>query len=192
MTPKDAILLKIVLKCVKECLILKYKYIQNPWYSFKLAVMSVHILLDVVSKSRHKTKSPYCMCTIKVMCQHAYTTPTRPLLTWDCTTDTDQSFWNLHHLYLGMGLQLGYSGFPAIKIIVICQVPMYCDLSVKVNTREMRHGSQRLWTHFVCVCFCMSGRQKPEYPRAMPDDAITRSNIGVLGYPVCICGLHSL
>ena len=30
--PKDAILFKIVLKCAKECLILKYKYIQNPWF----------------------------------------------------------------------------------------------------------------------------------------------------------------
>ena len=36
--PKDAILFKIVLKYAKECLILKYKYIQNPWYNIKLAV----------------------------------------------------------------------------------------------------------------------------------------------------------
>ena len=32
MTPKDAILFEIVHTCAKECLILKYKYIQNPWY----------------------------------------------------------------------------------------------------------------------------------------------------------------
>ena len=31
MTTKDAILFKIVHTCAKECLILKYKYIQNPW-----------------------------------------------------------------------------------------------------------------------------------------------------------------
>ena len=31
MTPKAAILFKIVHTCVKECLILKYKYVQNPW-----------------------------------------------------------------------------------------------------------------------------------------------------------------
>ena len=34
MTPKDAILFKIVHTCAKECLILKYKYIQNPWYNW--------------------------------------------------------------------------------------------------------------------------------------------------------------
>ena len=32
LTPKDAILFKIDLKCAKECPILKYKYIQNPWF----------------------------------------------------------------------------------------------------------------------------------------------------------------
>ena len=37
MTPKDAILFKIVHTCAKECLILKYKYIQNPWcYPYKI------------------------------------------------------------------------------------------------------------------------------------------------------------
>ena len=30
--PKDAILFKIVHTCAKDCFILKYKYIQNPWY----------------------------------------------------------------------------------------------------------------------------------------------------------------
>ena len=30
MTPKAAILFKIVHTCAKECLILKYKYVQNP------------------------------------------------------------------------------------------------------------------------------------------------------------------
>ena len=37
LTPKDAILLKIVLNCAKECLILKYKYIQNPWDCHELS-----------------------------------------------------------------------------------------------------------------------------------------------------------
>ena len=32
MMPKAAILFKIVHTCAKECLILKYKYVQNPWY----------------------------------------------------------------------------------------------------------------------------------------------------------------
>ena len=31
MMPKAAILFKIVHTCAKECLILKYKYVQNPW-----------------------------------------------------------------------------------------------------------------------------------------------------------------
>ena len=30
MTPKAAILFKIVHTCARECLILKYKYVQNP------------------------------------------------------------------------------------------------------------------------------------------------------------------
>ena len=42
MTPKAAILFTIVHTCAKECLILKYKYFQNPWlYSF---VMGRHVL----------------------------------------------------------------------------------------------------------------------------------------------------
>ena len=32
MTPKAAILFKIVHTCAKECLILNYKYVQNPWF----------------------------------------------------------------------------------------------------------------------------------------------------------------
>ena len=34
MTPKAAILFKIVHTCAKECLILKYKYVQNPWHNW--------------------------------------------------------------------------------------------------------------------------------------------------------------
>ena len=47
-----------------------------------------------------------------------------------------------------------------IKITVIHQVRMCCGLSVKIDTREMLKGAQRSWTHFVCVCFCVCGRQK--------------------------------
>ena len=56
------------------------------------------------------------------------------------------------------------------------------------NTRETVHGMQRSWTHFVCVCFPMCGRQKLEYPNwsSMNDDAITRGGIGVLGSPFYI------
>ena len=38
LTPKDAILFKIVHTCAKECLILKYKYIQNPWCCMQFQV----------------------------------------------------------------------------------------------------------------------------------------------------------
>ena len=42
MTPKDFILFKTVHTCAKECLILKYKYVQNPWY---------YVLWDLPSRS---------------------------------------------------------------------------------------------------------------------------------------------
>ena len=52
-----------------------------------------------------------------------------------------------------MGLQLGGIWvFPIIKITVIRQVCMYCDLNVKINTCEMPQGMQRSWTHFACIC----------------------------------------
>ena len=59
----------------------------------------------------------------------------------------------------------GYLGFPAIKIIVICQVRIYCSLRVKINTCEMPHRVRRSWMHFVCICFHVRDRQKPEYPQ---------------------------
>ena len=58
----------------------------------------------------------------------------------------------------------GIRVFPAIKITVICQVRMYCGLSVKVNTRETPHGAWRSWAHFVCVCLCVCGQQKNRIP----------------------------
>ena len=42
MTPKDAILFKIVHTCAKECLILKYKYIQNPWFTGLFSNSSIY------------------------------------------------------------------------------------------------------------------------------------------------------
>ena len=37
MTPKAAILFKIVHTYAKVCLILKYKYVQNPWLRWRAA-----------------------------------------------------------------------------------------------------------------------------------------------------------
>ena len=39
MTPKAAILFKIVHTCAKECLILKYKYVQNPCCNFYVIML---------------------------------------------------------------------------------------------------------------------------------------------------------
>ena len=45
---------------------------------------------------------------------------------------------------------------------------MYCGLSVKTITRKKPHGARRSWTHLLCVCFCVCGRQKPEDPKIEP------------------------
>ena len=82
------------------------------------------------------------------------------------------------------GASIGVSGFPMIKITVICQVRMYCGLSVKANKRERLHGTQTLWTHFVCVCSCVCGWQKPEYPQ------MTRFTKRAPPCS-CVCQLHS-
>ena len=50
-----------------------------------------------------------------------------------------------------------------IKITVICQVHMYFGLSLKVNMCETSHDTRRSWMHFVCICFCVCGRQKSQY-----------------------------
>ena len=43
--------------------------------------------------------------------------------------------------------------FLAIKVTVICQVCVYCSLSVKINTWEMPHGAQRcILSVFVSTC----------------------------------------
>ena len=58
----------------------------------------------------------------------------------------------------------GIRFFPAIKIIMIHQVCIYCGLSMKINTHETPHVAQRSWAHLVCISFCMCGQQKPKYP----------------------------
>ena len=58
----------------------------------------------------------------------------------------------------------GIRVFPTIKITGICQVCMCCGLSVKIKMRGTPHGAWRSWKHFVCVCFRVCSRQKPEYP----------------------------
>ena len=84
------------------------------------------------------------------------------------TTNLQGRSRNLHHFYLGRGSNWGYLSFLEIKITVIRQVRMFCSLSVKVNMQEMPNGTRRLWTHFVCVCFCVCGWQKSKYPQFEP------------------------
>ena len=68
---------------------------------------------------------------------------------------------------------------------------IYCGLSVKLNTRKTPHGTRRSWTHLLWVCFCVCGRQKPEYPQFAPPwlhDAITQSGTQDLGFPcISVC-----
>ena len=53
-----------------------------------------------------------------------------------------------------------------IKITVIPRgayvTCIHCRLSMKIYMRETLHGAQRLWTHFVCVCFHLSRWRKPK------------------------------
>ena len=59
------------------------------------------------------------------------------------------------------GAQIGgIRGFPAIKITVIRHVPMYCVLSVKMDTHETPNGAQGSWTHFffAFVSECVVGK----------------------------------
>ena len=79
--------------------------------------------------------------------------------------------------------------FPAIKIVVICQVHMYCGLSVKTNTHEPStvckgHGCSL----FEYVSTCVIGKKTPNTPNwsSMADDAITLGS-RVLGSPFYIC-----
>ena len=104
------------------------------------------------------------------------------------STDIDQISQNLRHFDSRMGSNWGHSGFSrnqnnrgSSRAYITC---IYCGLSVKMNTRKTLHGAWRSWMHLLCVCFCVCGRQKPEYP----DDAITLGGIRVLGSPLYICG----
>ena len=95
LTPKDAILFKIGLKCAKECLILKCKYIQNPWwYTFpKSSTGGVWILNGIAhcecvflkSNSAHFMIAEYkCQSTTNELSK------TSPAV---CTIPS----WQLHH-----------------------------------------------------------------------------------------------
>ena len=86
----------------------------------------------------------------------------------------------------------GIQVFPMIRITVICKVCMYCGLSVKIKTRKTPHGVQRSLTHFICVCFHVCGRQKPEYPQLELHcwRCHQRGGKGVLGSPFYICDLY--
>ena len=80
---------------------------------------------------------------------------------------------NLHHIYLGMGLQIGvFRSPPPIKITMLQQVTMYC--SVVVNMNKTQHDMQRSRTHVVCICFRACGWQKPNTPNLSPmaDDGL--------------------
>ena len=57
-----------------------------------------------------------------------------------------------------------------------------------MNMCKMRHGAQRSWTHLLCVCFCVCGRQNPYTPNLSPmaDDAITQGGIQGLESPLYI------
>ena len=41
---------------------------------------------------------------------------------------------------------------------------IYCDLSMKVSTGKTSHGTQRLWTHSLCICFCLWSTKTWRYP----------------------------
>ena len=100
---------------------------------------------------------------------------------------------NPQHFYPDTDLKLGVFGFSRNQnnrglsgAYVTC---IYCDLSVKINMRKTPHGTQGSWTHLLCICFCVCGRQKPEDPTLSPmaDDTITWGSIPGLGSPIYIC-----
>ena len=57
---------------------------------------------------------------------------------------------------------------------------------MKINMQETPHSTRKSGTCIVCICFCMCGRQNPEYSNwsSMADDAITQGGIGGPGCPV--------
>ena len=76
------------------------------------------------------------------------------------TTDINQKSHNLHNLYSGMGLQLGVFRFLSRDQNNRDSLGTYV---LQPEPEEMTQGTQRSWTHFVCVCFRVCSRQKPEY-----------------------------
>ena len=63
---------------------------------------------------------------------------------------------------------------------MICQVRMYCGMSVEINMLEKLHGAQRPWTHlfvFVSACVVSKNLNIPHWS-SMADDAITLGGIG--------------
>ena len=71
---------------------------------------------------------------------------------------------------------------------------MNYGLSAKINSCEMPHCVQRLWTHFVCVFSRLYGQQKKPITSNwsfMADIAITRGGIGVQGSPFYVCGQNT-
>ena len=71
-------------------------------------------------------------------------------------------------------------GSPGANITCI-----YRGLGVKMNKHKTPHGARRSRAHLLCVCFCVCGRQKPEYPNLSPkaDDAITKAVYEVWDLP---------
>ena len=78
-------------------------------------------------------------------------------------TDIDQRSQKLRHLYPGMGLQLGYSGFSRDQ--------NNCDSSGMYELRSEHEGKYawnaerhaKIVDAFFYICFHVCGRQKPEY-----------------------------
>ena len=65
---------------------------------------------------------------------------------------------------------------------------IYCGLSVKVNTRKMPHGMQKLWTYLLCLFFACVVSKNPKTPNSSPmtDDDIALGGIQGLGSLPCI------
>ena len=94
------------------------------------------------------------------------------------------------NLYPDMGLQLGYSVFPANQNSHDSS-GMCCSRSVKINTCETPHGMGRSWMHFVCVRFRVCVGNDPNTPNwsSMTDDANPQGGLhrsGISGINLCI------
>ena len=81
------------------------------------------------------------------------------------TTDIDRRSLNLRYLYPCMGLKWGVFEFPPDQNNRNSSGAFHVLRSEREgkHIRETPHGTRRSWTHFVCVCFCLCGRQNPKY-----------------------------